>query len=266
VTASTDDAPFPLGSVQAVASRAWDLCLREDPVGLVAIPFVISFPVTVFLTILSELFRNPRDLSAEAGLITPIFGVLPLVIFARVFGEAWILWRADAEAHGRRVAFGETIKHSFSRMWYLVVVMLATYALIQVGLFFFVLPGLLVAIVASFANQSAVLGPGRLIASLKHSWDLVEHNIGAWFGMVAYWVVIFVGLGIIVTILRLTLENLMRGQTGFLIDLLLWLPLQAALLVFTACWTLFYRELEGRRHRQLAMPQPVRPDISARAS
>ena len=71
MTASTDDAPFPLGSVQAVASRAWELCLREDPVGLVAIPFVISFPVTVFLTSLSELFRNPRDLSAEAGATLP---------------------------------------------------------------------------------------------------------------------------------------------------------------------------------------------------
>jgi len=266
VTASTDDAPFPLGSVQAVTSRAWELCLREDPVGLIAIPFVISFPVTVFLTILGELFRNPGDLTTEGGLITSMFGVLPIVIFARVFGEAWILWRADAEAHGRRAGFGETVKHAFSRTWYLVVVMLTTYALFQVGLFFFVLPGILVAIVGSFANQSAVLGPGRLIASLRHSWDLVEHNIGAWFGMVAYWAVIFAGLGILVTILRVTLESLMNGRTGFLIDLLLWLPLQAALLVFTACWTLFYRELEGRRQQQLAVPQPVHPDIPARAS
>jgi hypothetical protein len=84
--------------------------------------------------------------------------------------------------------------------------------------------------------------------------------------MIAYWAVIFAGLGILVTILRVTLESLMNGRTGFMIDLLLWLPLQAALLVFTACWTLFYRELEGRRHQQLAMPQPVHPDISARAS
>jgi hypothetical protein len=58
----------------------------------------------------------------------------------------------------------------------------------------------------------------------------------------------------------------MNGRTGFLIDLILWLPLQAALLVFTACWTLFYRELEARRHAQHAAPQPVHSDISARAS
>ena len=51
------------------------------------------------------------------------------------------------------------------------------------------LPGLLVAIGASFATQAAVLGPGRLIASLKQSWDLVEHNVGQWFGMLAYWLV-----------------------------------------------------------------------------
>jgi len=266
VTASTDDAPFPLGSVQAVASRAWELCLREDPVGLIAIPFVISFPVTVFGTIVGELLRNPGDLSTEGGLITSMFGVLPIVIIARVFGEAWTLWRADAEAHGQRVSFGETVKHAFSRTWYLVVVMLTTYALFQIGLVLFVLPAFLIAIACSFANQSAVLGPGRLIASLRHSWDLVEHNIGAWFGMIAYWAVIFAGLGILVTILRVTLENLMNGRTGFLIDLLLWLPLQAALLVFTACWTLFYRELESRRHQQLAMGQPVHPDIPLRAS
>ena len=267
-----EDAPFPLGSVQAVASRAWELCLREDPVGLLAIPFIISFPVAVFLTILGELIRQlpPAAHSSagppEASLITAVFGVLPLVIFARVFGEAWILWRADAEAHGRRVAFGETVQHAFSRTWYLVVAMLTCYALGQVGFFFFVLPGLLVAIVASFANQAAVLGPGKLIASLRQSWDLVEHNIGAWFGMIAYWAIVFVGLGILVTILRLTLESVMKGQTGFLVDLLLFLPLQGALLVFTTCWTLFYRELEARRHLQLTVPQPVHPDISARAS
>ena len=267
MTASTDDAPFPLGSVQAVASRAWELCLREDPVGLIAIPFVIFFPVIVFLTILGEHYRNvAADLATEATLLTPIFGVLPLVFFARVFGESWILWRADAEAHGRRVGFGETVKHAFTRCWYLVVVMLSTYALFQIGFVLLVLPALLVAIACSFANQAAVIGPGRLIASLRHSWDLVEHNFGPWFGMLAYWAVIFAGLGIIVTILRLSLESIMNGPTGFLIDLLLWLPLQAALLVFTVCWTLFYRELEGRRHQQRAVPQSVHPDIPARAS
>jgi hypothetical protein len=266
VSETNADAPFPLGSVQAVASRSWELCLREDPVGLVAIPFVISFPVTVFMTILGELFRHPADMPREASLLTAVLGVLPLVAFARVFSEAWTVWRADAEAHGRRVSFGETVKHAFSRTWYLVVVMLSTYALFQVGVFFFVLPGILVAIVASFANQAAVLGPGRLIGSLRQSWDLVEHNIGAWFGMIAYWFVVFAGLGILVTILRVTLESMMKGPLGFMLDLVLWLPLQAALLVFTACWTLFYRELEARRHLRVAVPHSVHPDIPARAS
>lgn len=261
-----DDAPFPLGSVQAVASRSWDLCVREDPVGLLVIPFIISFPVYVFLTILGELIRHPDELPREASLVTAVFGVLPLVIFARVFGEAWILWRADAEAHGRRVGFGETVKHAFTRTWYLVVVMLTGYALFQVGFFFFVLPGIMVAVVASFANQAAVLGPGRLIASLRQSWELVEHNIGAWFGMVAYWLVVFAGLGILVTILRMTFEHFAGGPLGFMLDLLLGLPLQLSLLVFTACWTLFYRELEARRHVQLSVAHPAQPDIHAHAS
>ena len=266
-TPESVDAPFPLGSVQAVTGRAWELCLREDPVGLLAIPFIISFPVTVFLTILGELIRNPTSVPAEASLLGAVFGVLPLVIFSYVFGEAWVLWRADAEAHGRRVAFGETARHAFSRMWFLVIVLLARYALFQLGLVFFVLPGIVLAILVSFANQAAVLGPGKLIASLRQSWDLVEHHVGTWFGMIAYWAIVFAGLGILVTILRYTLENVMNGQTGFLIDLLLWLPLQAALLISTACWTLFYRELEARRHLKLAaVPQPAHPDVSARAS
>lgn len=261
-----DDAPFPLGSVQAVANRSWELCLRDDPVGLLIIPFIISFPVFVFMTILGELVRHPETLSRETSLVTAVIGVLPLVVFARVFGEAWTLWRADAEAHGRRVGFGETVKHAFTRTWYLVVVMVTTYALFQVGVFFLVLPGLMVAIVASFANQAAVLGPGRLIASLQQSWDLVEHNVSAYFGMMAYWAVVFTGLGILVTILRMTFERLAGGTLGFMLDLALGLPLQVSLLVFTACWTLFYRELEARRHIKLSIAHPAQPDISARAS
>ena len=272
------DAPFPLGSVQAVASRAWDLCLREDPVGLLAIPFLIQFPVYVFLTILGELIRHPDELPRDAMLIASVFGVLPLVILARVFGESWILWRADAEAHGRRVSYGETVKHAFTRCWHLAVIMIAVYALFQVAFWLFMIPGILpgllaalvVGVISSFANQAAVLGPGGLFASLGQSRDLVEHNVAAWCGMVAYWVVAFLGLGIIVTILRLTAERLAGGPLVFMLDLVLGLPLEITLLVFTACWTLLYRELEARRRLQHAarasVPPPTGPDISARAS
>ena len=50
---SPDPAPFPMGSVQAVAARSWRMCVREDPVGLLAIPYLIAFPVFAFLTILT---------------------------------------------------------------------------------------------------------------------------------------------------------------------------------------------------------------------
>lgn len=261
------DAPFPLGSVQAVASRSWELCLREDPVGLLAIPFLIQFPVYVFLTILGEMIRHPEQLPRETPLLTAILGALPLVIFARVFGESWILWRVDAEAHGRRVSYGESVRHAFGRSWYLVVVMLTVYALFQIGFVFFVIPGILIAVVASFANQAAVIGPGRLVASLRQSYDLVEHNVAAWFGMVAYWAVAFLGLGILITILRVSAEHFSGGPLVFMLDLVLGVPLQIALLVFTACWTLLYRELEARRHLHLAAVATAQgTDLSARAS
>lgn len=272
MSAPPDDAPFPLGSVQAVATRAWELCLREDPVGLLGIPFLISFPVYVFLTILGELIRHPESIPEEKSLLGAVFGVLPLVVFARVFGEAWTLWRADSDAHGRHATLGETAQHSFGRSWYLVVVMITVYVLFQIGFFFFALPGLLVAMVCSFANQAAVLGPGRLLASLRQSRELVEHNLKAWFGMVAYWAVVFLGLGIIVTILRFTFERVVGGPLTFALDLVLGLPLQISLLAFTTCWTLFYRELEARRRRHLSLahaapaPPAQHPDMPARAS
>ena len=67
MTASPDDAPFPLGSVQAVTSPPWELCLREDPVGLLVIPFIITFPVSVFLTILGELYRNVGPIAKDVA-------------------------------------------------------------------------------------------------------------------------------------------------------------------------------------------------------
>ena len=244
--------PFPVGSVQGVASRAWDLCLRRDPIGLLVIPFIIFFPVYVFLTLLAEVVRDIERISQEGMLLGAVVGVLPLVIFARVFGEAWILVRADAIAHGRPLSYGATFSHALARSWFLVVVMLVVYALVQVGIFFFVIPGIIVWVLCSFANQAAVLGPGRLFASLRQSRDLVEHQAGAWLGMVIYWVIVFVGLGILSGIVRQTIEGRWLGPDGaFLADLVLGLPLQLCLLVFTTSWTLFYREIEARRARQI---------------
>jgi hypothetical protein len=266
-----DDAPFPLGSVQAVATRAWALCLREDPFGLLVVPFVIYFPVYVSLTIMAELFDDIEALAHEASLLSMLVGVLPLVIFARVLGESWIIVRADADAHGREVSYGATLSQAFTRSWYLVVVLLAVYALVQLGLFLLVIPGVIVWIIASFANQAAVLGPGRLLASLRLSRDLLEHNVAAWCGMLAYWVIVFLGLGMLIGIVKQSLAAVIGGPSKFLFDLALVLPLQIALLVFTTCWTLFYRELEARRHRHLhvtpeASAPPSESDMSARAS
>ena len=253
-------APFPIGSVQGVASRAWDLCLRRDPFGLIVVPFIIYFPVYVFVVLLNEVSRDFEHFASEGPLLGAIFGVLPLVIFARVFGESWILVRADAEAHDRPVGWGETFSRAFARSWFLVVVMIVVYALVQVGFFLFVIPGLVVYILCSFANQAAVLGPGRLVASLRASRDLVEHNPGAWFGMVAYWGIVFLGLGILIGVLRESLAPQLRGgDVGFIATLVFLLPLWICLLVFTACWTLFYRELEARRAIHLAAHPPRAP-------
>jgi len=243
---------FPVGSVQQVASRAWELCLRHDPVGLLVVPFIIFFPVYVFLTLLGEVVRDIDRIMQEGMLLGAVAGVLPLVIFARVFGEAWILVRADALAHGRPLSYAETFSRALARSWFLVVVMLVVYALVQLGLFLLVIPGIIVWVLCSFANQAAVLGPGRLFASIRQSRDLVEHQAGAWLGMVLYWAIVFVGLGMLIGIIRQTLEGRWLGPDAtFLADLALGFPLQVCLLVFTTSWTLFYRELEARRAQQV---------------
>lgn len=253
-------APFPIGSVQGVASRAWELCLKRDPLGLIVVPFVIFFPVYVFLSLLTEVLPDIDRLAEEGPLLGAILGVMPLVVFARVFGEAWIQVRTDAGAHGQVPAWGDTFTRALARAWYLVIVMLVVYALVQVGIFLFVIPGLILYVLCSFANQAAVLGPGRLVASLRMSRDLVEHHAPAWFGMVAYWVIVFLGLGILIGILRQSIApSLPAGDAGFIANLLLGLPLQVCLLVFTCCWTLFYRELEARRAIHLAAHPPAPP-------
>jgi hypothetical protein len=259
--ASVATAPFPIGSVQGVASRAWDLCLRRDPLGLLVIPFIIFFPVYVFLALLAENASFLVQFSGDGQLLGAVLGVLPLVFFARVFGEAWILVRADAEAHGRIQSLGDTFTRALARSWFLVVVMLVVYLLAQIGFVLLVFPGIIVSILCSFTNQSAVLGPGRLFSSLRESRDLVEHNPAAWFGMVAYWVIVFLGLGLLIGILRDSLApELGTGDAGFVATLILGLPLQVCLLVFTACWTLFYRDLEARRALHLAAhPPPEKP-------
>ena len=255
-TAAT--APFPVGSVQGVASRAWELCLRRDPLGLLVIPFIIFFPVYAFLTLVPAVVRDIENLAEEGPLLGALFGVLPLVIVARVFGEAWILVRCDEEAHGRTIGWGATFSRALARSWFLVVVMLIVYAAVQLGIFLFVIPGIVVWVLCSFANQAAVLGPGRLVASLRQSRDLVEHNAAAWLGMVAYWVIVFLGLGMLIGIMRQSVAPYIGGgDMSFLATLVLGLPLQVCLLVFTACWTLFYRELEARRALHLAAHPPL---------
>lgn len=267
--ASAATAPFPIGSVQGVATRAWDLCLRRDPLGLLVIPFIIFFPVYVFLALLTEVLVDLQNFSSEGRLIGAIVGVLPLVFFARVFGESWILVRADAEGHGRIQPLGETFTQALARAWYLVGVMIVVYLLAQIGFVLFVIPGIIISILCSFSYQAAVLGPGRLLGSLRESRDLVEHNAAAWFGMVAYWGIVFLGLGLLIGILRDALApQLSAGDAGFVATLVLGLPLQVCLLVFTVCWTLFYRELEARRALHLAAHPPAakHPPLAPRPS
>ena len=251
-------APFPIGSVQGVAARAWELCAR-DPLGLVVVPFVIYFPVYVFLVLLGELLLYVDQLASDGGaVLAAVVGVFPLVLFARVFGEAWIQVRTDAEAHGHAIGWGETFSRAFGRSWALVLVMLVVYALLQIGFALLVFPGILVFVLTSFANQSAVLGPGRLVDSLKESRDLVEHHPRAWFGMVAWWAIVFLGLGMLIGILRESiLPQIQGGDAGFVVTLLLGMPLWICLIVFTACWTLFYRELQARRAQWLAAHPPA---------
>lgn len=252
--------PFPVGSVQGVASRAWELCLRRDPLGLLVVPFIIFFPVYVFLTLLGEVVGDIERIVQEGPLLAAIFGVLPLVVFARVFGEAWILVRADAIAHGRPLTYGATFAKALARSWFLVVVMLVVYALFQLGLFLLVIPGIIIWVLCSFANQAAVLGPGRLFASIRQSRDLVEHQALSWLGMIVYWTIVFVGLGMLSGVARQTLEgNWLGADAVFLADLAIGLPLQLCLLVFTTCWTLFYRELEARRAQQVAAHATAHP-------
>ena len=249
-TIPASDGPVPAASVPALAVLAARLAFRTDPVGLLAIPFVIFFPVYVFLTLLAEILRYPEQIGAQVGLMGVVAGALPIVVFARVLGEAWLLERTDALAHGRRPGLGATFTSALGRSWYLVSVMVGIYALVQIGIFLLVVPAFVVGVLFSFANQAAVLGPGGFRASLMKSRDLLRGNFTAWLGMVGLWCAVFVGLGVAVGFLRHFMGGITGQNPGFVQDLLLGLPLQVGILVFTVCWTLFYRELEARVERR----------------
>jgi hypothetical protein len=251
--------PFPLFSVQEVAALAWRLALRVDPLGLLVLPFAILFPVYVFVTQLKEIVSAYATLALDdpvsAGALGDaipfgaLLGVLPLVIVAASFGVAWIHVRADGEARGEPLTLGRTAERALGRIWPLALTTAIAYALWQVAAFVFVLPGLVVLALTSFAPRAAVLDGLGPWAALKRSKDLVVRHWAACLGMAAYWLIVFFGLGLLVGIAGQSLAEVpgaSSGWTNLALDLLLGLPLPVAYLVFETCWTLFFRELEAR--------------------
>jgi hypothetical protein len=254
--------PFPLASVQAVAALAWRLALRVDPVGLLVVPFAIFFPVYVFFALLGEIVHTlstlPLDDPAVARTIGDtipfgaIVGALPLVVFAAAFGASWLQVRSDALARGGPdpPAFGATATRALARVWPLALTTVIVYVLWQVAAFAFLLPGLVVFALTSFATRAAVLDDLGPMAALRASKHLVVEHWLAWLGMGTWWVIVFLGLGILVGIARFSLAGVTGtaegSSAGLALDLLLGLPLPIALLVSETCWTLFFRELEAR--------------------
>jgi hypothetical protein len=271
-SASAGD-PFPLHSVQAVAALAWRLALQADPVGLLVVPFVIFFPVYVFVAQIAEIvsgwsrlaLESPAAAASLAGELPfgAILGVLPLVIFAASFGETWLQVRADARARGDAPSYTATASRAMVRMWALAITTLIVYLLWQVAAFAFVLPGLVVYALTSLATRAAVLDEVGWFEALRISRRLVVRHWLAWLGLMVYWAVVFLGLGILVGIARFSVGGV-AGGWGLWVDLLLGLPLPISLLVFETSWTLFFREIEARSREEdaLAAGAPARAESS----
>ena len=278
--------PFPLASVQAVAAFAWRLALRVDPLGLLIVPFLILFPVYVFFALLGEILStlaaiplddaNAAQAFADAIPYGAIAGVLPFVAFAAAFGVTWLQVRSDAVARGGAAArsLGATASRALARVWPLALTTVIVYALWQGAAFVFLLPGLIVFALTSFATRAAVLDQLGPMAALRTSKDLVIRHWLAWLGMGTWWVIVFLGLGIMVGIARVSLRSvtpLAEGSSaGLALDLLLGLPLPISILVCETCWTLFFRELEARTRVADSKAADVRTEsprpVSASAS
>lgn len=159
---------------------------------------IVAVIVPVVLQILTGLFGGwAADTDGFGGgllgLIAAVLGVLTfLVIFLMILG---IYRNAWAVAHGEAPAVARLFERS--HYWWFIAAFLIYIAMIIVGLFALIIPGLIIAFMLGLFPYALIAGnAGNGFSALATSWDRISSNFWKYIGLrvVLFGVPIAVGL------------------------------------------------------------------------
>lgn len=139
---------------------------------------------------------NSIILSAAAWLIY-LFGSFVL--------QAAVVHGTVADINGRRASFVDCLSTGLSHFLPLLLIALLYFLLVLIGLVFFVVPGIIIAVILSVAVPARVVEHTRVLASFDRSNDLTKGHRWAIFGLfVAYFIVQMIISTIVLSIVGLS--------------------------------------------------------------
>lgn len=187
-----------------------------------------------------------------------IFG--PGLILATIIGSlfglfvfAWAVHRVHSISEGREISLGEAAPHAASNYLTLLVVMICYVLIVVLGLFAFVIPGIILGLTLLLAPYLVVIDNQGFVDALKQSHNLVWGN---WWRTAVIFTVIF----FILTVLYLVITVVVALVIGFqaaetessmLLNLLNWVivPVITAtyMPVMYACTVAIFNDLKLRK-------------------
>jgi len=188
--------------------------------------FLIFFVVAVVAGLPRLLWAGAETQGAANFPYGKFFGGLALFLLLNTLAQAIILYGAFQAMRGRPVNLGECLKVGLSRFLPIIGLVICAYLAIWIGLIFFVVPGIIFAIMWYVATPVCVVEQKGPATSLLRSSELTKGHRWKIFGMVVllYIAAIIIGL-VIGALLGLT-------RSPILVTL--------GTLVWTGAWGAFY--------------------------
>lgn len=220
-----------LPAIGQLFNSAWDVFKNNllkifllNIVGLVAGAIVgLVFFVGILLAGLPAVFSGASQFSVASALIGLLVIVVAFVGFIIVTTAISIGNILIVGENNPQKSLKETIHQSIALILPLIAVNFIVLFLTLGGLFLFVIPGIVIAILLSFASYEVILDNKRSIAALKSSVSIISKNFGAIFIRV----LILWGITWAVSILISSLSgssdnpNLVISLFGFVINILI---------------------------------------------
>lgn len=240
-----------LPSLSQMFNNSW-LRLKETGMRLVGL-YVLLSVVAIAIVVIGMLIGGGAAIGSaggfagiEAALQNPatwlsfgaVFAVTILIamLISNAFTAALIL---EIDQPTAKTPFGQLIKRGFSLIVPLFVVSLITQFLAMGGFFLFVIPGIIISVLLSFAMYEVILGDARGVAALKNSVSIVSQNFWGILGRFAA----LIGIQIVVMVIFSTLAEI-DGGVGALFELV-----SSVISMFFSLFSLVYGVLLYRAAR-----------------